>query len=39
VAAALADRALGRPHRTTGLDPLDRPRQLAAAHHDDAARQ
>lgn len=30
-AGALADRALGRPARRTGLDPLDRPRRLASA--------
>jgi sarcosine oxidase len=32
VAPALADRALGRPPRQTGLDSVDRPRQLAAVH-------
>jgi glycine/D-amino acid oxidase-like deaminating enzyme len=31
IARALADRALGRPPRPSGLDSVDRPRQLAAA--------
>lgn len=31
VARALADRAVGRPPRPTGLDPIDRPRQLDSA--------
>ena len=30
IARALADRAVGRPPRSTGLDSIDRPRQLAA---------
>ena len=30
IAQALADRAVGRPPRQTGLDSIDRPRQLAA---------
>jgi sarcosine oxidase len=34
VARALADRALGRPPRRTGLAPIDTPRQLAAAHRE-----
>jgi glycine/D-amino acid oxidase-like deaminating enzyme len=31
IARALADRAAGRLPRTTGLDPVDRPREFAAA--------
>jgi sarcosine oxidase len=31
IASTLADRALGRPLRPTGLDSIDRPRPLAAA--------
>jgi sarcosine oxidase len=31
IAGVLADRALGRPPRPSGLDSIDRPRQLAAA--------
>jgi glycine/D-amino acid oxidase-like deaminating enzyme len=31
VARVIADRALGRPPHRTGLDPVDRPRELAAA--------
>jgi glycine/D-amino acid oxidase-like deaminating enzyme len=31
IARALADRALGRTVRSSGLDPIDQPRQLAAA--------
>jgi glycine/D-amino acid oxidase-like deaminating enzyme len=30
IAKAIADRAVGAPPRPTGLDPIDRPRQLAA---------
>jgi glycine/D-amino acid oxidase-like deaminating enzyme len=30
LARALADRAVGRPPHQTGLDSVDRPRQLAA---------
>ncbi|MGE5827753.1 MAG: FAD-dependent oxidoreductase [Micromonosporaceae bacterium] len=31
IARALADRALARPVRSSGVDPIDRPRQLTAA--------
>jgi sarcosine oxidase len=34
VARALADRAVGRPPRRTGLDQVDQPRQFAAARRD-----
>jgi glycine/D-amino acid oxidase-like deaminating enzyme len=37
VARALADRALGRPPRRTGLDQVDRPRRFAAAHSGEPA--
>ncbi|GAA2822855.1 NAD(P)/FAD-dependent oxidoreductase [Kribbella solani] len=30
IARAIADRAVGQPPRPTGLDPIDRPRRLAA---------
>jgi len=36
IAQALADRAVGRPPRQTGLDSIDRPRQLAARHRQPA---
>jgi glycine/D-amino acid oxidase-like deaminating enzyme len=36
IARALADRAVGRPPRSTGLDSIDRPRQLTARHRQPA---
>jgi len=36
IARALADRAMGRPPRSTGLNWIDRPRQLAARHRQPA---